>query len=107
MTKLYIISIVRSPVNSPVVCTCNNPVMSDINVTFTSTSLTITQTGDVPNLTMLNILRHHILFVHSTVKHSSTYTAVIAVTVSDGIWSSIPVYSIVSVERPVVDVSYI
>ena len=109
MTPLYFID--RLPANSPLVCTCNNPMVSDINITFTSTSLTITQTGHISNLMMLNILRHHLLFVHSTDRQIATYTAVISVVASDGTFSSVPVYSIVTVnsvnEIPVADVRYI
>lgn len=79
-------------------CICDgSQVSSHLTVTYTNTSITLTQSG-LPNAALFfqNILREHIVFQHSP-NPPSVPSSVVMVTVSDGQLTSEPAYSEISV----------
>jgi hypothetical protein len=79
-------------------CSCNQPIPSfDLNITYSPTSLSISQTGSLSNTYMTNVLRDHLYFQHSTNRPNSSYTSVISVTANDGLLTSDPAYTTVLV----------
>ena len=88
----------RVPRNSPITCTCGDPIPADVNITYTRTSIALLQSGALSNNIMQMILRQYLYFQHSTTRPSNSYTAVVTARVSDGQWMSDPATTTVTVE---------
>ena len=82
--------------NQVPVCSCSTPIPSDLNITFSPTSLLLTSSISLPAFFFQNLLRDHIYFQPSLSRPNGS-SSVVMVTVSDGMFVSEPAYSVIDV----------
>ena len=80
--------------NQVPMCSCSTPIPSNLNITFSPTSLHLT--SSMPALFFQNLLRDRIYFQPSLSRPNGS-SSVVMVTVSDGMFVSEPAYSVIDV----------
>ena len=82
--------------NQVPICSCSTLIPSDLNITFSPTSLLLTSSISLPAFFFQNLLRDHIYFQPSLSRPNGS-SSVVMVTVSDGMFVSEPAYSVIDV----------
>ena len=77
-------------------CSCSTPNPSNLNITFSPTSLLLTSSISLPAFFFQNLLRDRIYFQPSLSRPNGS-SSVVMVTVSDGMFVSEPAYSVIDV----------